>query len=105
MIRLQDIRRAVCDTFGLSPDSLRQATRSRSVSRPRMLAMWLARKHTSAGLHEISEFFGRRSHSSAVTAHRTVDRWIESGTRMDLQDQSCDVRDVVSQIEASLRAG
>ena len=87
IVRLQDIRRLVCNTFGLEPDSLRQDARSRSISRPRMLAMWLARKHTSAGLHEISEFFGRRSHSSAVTAHKTVNRWMESGEQLPLQNR------------------
>ncbi len=105
VVRLQDIRRLVCDTFGLAPDSLRLSARSRSISRPRMLAMWLARKHTSAGLHEISEYFGRRSHSSAVTAHKTVDGWLDAGMQLDLQDRSCDVRDIVNQIEAGLRAG
>ena len=42
------------------------------VSQPRMLAMWLARKHTRAALTEISEFFGRRSHSTVVSAQNKV---------------------------------
>ena len=92
------------DVFGLETDKLQQPARSRSVSQPRMLAMWLARKHTAAGLHEISQFFGRRSHSSAVTAHHTVDNWIASGAQLDINGQACDVRDIVSQIESLLRA-
>ena len=105
IIRLKDVSRSVCDVFGLEADSLQRQARSRSVSKPRMLAMWFARRHTSAGLHEISRFFGRRSHSSAVTAHHAVDEWISAGTTLDINGQPCDVRDIVSQIESQLRAG
>jgi chromosomal replication initiator protein len=105
IIKLQDVRKLVGEVFGLTPESLQQDSRSRAISRPRMLAMWLARKHTGAGLHEISEFFGRRSHSSAVAAQRTVDGWLESGKNLPLNGQSCDVRDIIGQIESELRAG
>src|SRR5690606_5170966 len=47
-VRLTDIERAVCDFFGVEPNQLRSANRSRSVSQPRMLAMYLARKHTQS---------------------------------------------------------
>ena len=50
VIKLDDIQRVVCDEFGLDPDVLRSDQRARSVSHPRMLAMWLARKHTHAAL-------------------------------------------------------
>lgn len=105
VVRLKDVSKTVCGVFGLEADSLQQHVRSRSMSKPRMLAMWCARKHTSAGLHEISQFFGRRSHSSAVTAHHAVDEWISSGAKLDINGQPCDVRDIVSQIESELRAG
>ena len=104
IIRLKDVRRSVCEVFGLEADKLEQAARCRALSQPRMLAMWLARKHTAAGLHEISQFFGRRSHSSAVTAHHTVDNWIAAGFKLDINGQACDVRDILSQIETLLRA-
>lgn len=105
IIRLQDVRKAICDVFGLDTDHLQQQSRSRAITQPRMLAMYLARKYTSAGLHEISQFFGRRSHSSAVTASNTVDAWIANGEKVIVNGQTCDVRDIVSQVERSLRAG
>ena len=49
------------DVFGLDAKTLRDGCRSKSVSQPRMLAMWLARKYTRAAFSEISHFFGRRS--------------------------------------------
>ena len=105
IIRLQDVRKAICEICGVDQDSLQQSTRSRSVSQPRMLAMYMSRKHTTAGLHEISQFFGRRSHSSAVTANHTVEKWIARGESIAVNGQQCDIRDIVSQIETLLRTG
>ncbi len=105
MIRLQDIERVVCDAFGLSRSSLQADVRTRAVSRPRMLAMWLARKHTAAGLSEISEYFGRRSHSTVVSANKKVNGWLQAGTMLPLPNQSRSVHDVVRQLEANLKAG
>jgi chromosomal replication initiator protein len=69
-----------------------------------MLAMWLARKHTRAALTEISEFFGRRSHSTVVSAQNKVERWVHDGRRVQCSHRACDVRDVVKRLERGLRA-
>ena len=105
IIRLQDVRKAICEICGVDQDSLQQQSRSRSITQPRMLAMYLSRKHTSAGLHEISQFFGRRSHSSAVTANNTVEGWLARGESISVNGQRCDIRDIVSQAETLLRTG
>lgn len=105
IIRMQDVRKAICEVCGVDSESLQQQSRSRAITQPRMLAMYLARKHTSAGLHEISQFFGRRSHSSAVTANNTVEHWISNGETIAVHGQKCDVRDIMSQVETLLRTG
>ncbi len=79
MVRLGDIEKAVCEVFGLDPQSLQADDKSKGVSHPRMLAMWLARKHTRAALSEIGRYFGRRSHSTVVSAQKRVDRWVACG--------------------------
>ncbi len=43
VVKLADIEKAVCDVFGLEPESLQSSRKAHSVSHPRMLAMWLAR--------------------------------------------------------------
>jgi len=45
-VRLPDIGKAICEVFGLDGDSLQSNRKGKGVSHPRMLAMWLARKHT-----------------------------------------------------------
>ena len=59
VVGLADIEKAVCKVFGLESRTLQSADKSRRVSQPRMLAMWLARKHTRAALSEIGQFFGK----------------------------------------------
>ncbi len=45
MVRLGDIEKAVCQVFGLEPQSLQADDKSKSISHPRMLAMWLAQAY------------------------------------------------------------
>ena len=75
-VRLADIEKAVCDVFGLEPASLQSDAKAKRVSHPRMLAMWLARKHTRAALSEIGHYFGRRSHST-VDFGPEARRWLD----------------------------
>ncbi len=104
-VQLGDIERVVCETFGMEPKLLRSASRTRSVSHPRMLAMWLARKYTRAGLAEIGEFFGRRSHSTVVSAERKVNCWRSQGQMVRMLDSDCVAEEAIRQIEARLHAG
>ncbi|MFM7242660.1 MAG: DnaA ATPase domain-containing protein [Planctomycetaceae bacterium] len=104
-VRLADIERAVCKAFGIDGGCLQSSRRSRSTSHPRMLAMFLARKHTQAALAEIGSFFGRRSHSTVIAAQKAVDEWVASGTRIVLADATWDVDEAIRRVEDVLRAG
>ena len=104
-VRLADIERAVCSALGVDPGSLQSSCRVRRVNQPRMLAMFLARKHTPAALSEIGAYFGRRSHSTVISAQRTVDGWIASGSRLTLADAEWGVEEAIRRVEEALRVG
>ncbi len=104
-VRLADIERAVCTAFGIEGGSLQSARRSRSVNHPRMLAMFLARKHTSAALTEIGSYFGRRSHSTVITAQKTVNDWLARREQIVLADAAWDLDEAIRRVEDLLRAG
>ncbi len=104
-VRLHDIEKAVCEVFGLEPASLQSDVKGKRVSHPRMLAMWLARKHTRAALSEIGHFFGRRSHSTVVSAQKRVDGWMTSGRQLDLAERHWPVDDAIRQVERRLAVG
>lgn len=102
-VQLPEIERAVCNLFGVSPKNLKSSQRGKAVSRPRMLAMWLARKHTRSGLSEIGQFFGRRSHSTVISANKQVERWLVSGAPLEVADRSCGADEAIRRVEQTLR--
>jgi chromosomal replication initiator protein len=102
-VKLADIQRAVCEVFGVESSSLKSQRKTRSVAEPRMLAMWLARRYTRAALSEIGDFFGRRSHSTVVSAQKKFDKLISQHGAMVVGDQSCPVEEAIRRIEAKLR--
>lgn len=104
-VRLPDIEKAVCQTFGLEPESLRSSRKVKSISHPRMLAMWLARKHTRSALSEIGDYFGKRSHATVISAQKRITGWMASGDSMQMADQPCQVEDAIRRVEERMRAG
>ncbi len=65
--------------------------------------MWLARKHTRAALSEIGHFFGRRSHSTVISAQKRVDGWMASGASLRVAENSWGVDDAIRKVEQHLR--
>ncbi len=104
-LRLADIEQAVCAAFGISESDLKSTRRSRAVNQPRMLAMFLARKHTAAALADIGRHFGRRSHSTVLAAEKTVRKWMTSQSSIVLADATWDVDQAICRVEDVLRAG
>lgn len=105
IVRLPDIETAVCDVFGIDTKSLQSNRRSKHFSQPRMLAMWLARKYTRAAFSEIGEYFGRRSHSTVISAQKKVNDWVAGGAQIQLGPANCKVQDAIRRVEARLRTG
>ena len=99
-VRLEDVERAVCDAAGLTAAEIRSKSRARKVTRPRMVAMHLARKHTRAALREIGGHFGGRNHSTVLNADRSVSGWL-GGSDRSAEDAAA----LVDAAEARLLAG
>jgi chromosomal replication initiator protein len=104
-VRLADIEKAVCQAFGIDRGGLQSGSRARAVSHGRMLAMYLARKHTHAALSEISGHFGRRSHSTVIAAQKTVAEWLATRARVVLAESAWDIEEAIRRVEDILRAG
>jgi chromosomal replication initiator protein len=105
IVRLPDIESAICDVFGIDARSLQSQRKSKTLAQPRMLAMWLARKFTRAAFSEIGEYFGRRSHSTVISAQNKVEHWLADGGKVQLGPADCDVREVLRRVEARMQAG
>ncbi len=71
-IQMGDILDAVASHFGVRPAELVGRRRSRSVSYPRQLCVYLARQLTSMSLEDIGVHLGGRDHSTVLHAERTI---------------------------------
>lgn len=62
------IQRVVCEHFDLDIETMKSRKRTRSVSYPRQMAMYLARTLTDYSLPDIGGFFGGRDHTTVLHA-------------------------------------
>jgi chromosomal replication initiator protein len=103
VVKLSDIQRAVCEVFGVEATSLKSASKTRTVVEPRMLAMWLACNLTRSALGEISEFFGRRSHSTVISAQKKIERMVSEGEHISVANHDCSVEEAIRKVQQLLR--
>lgn len=103
VVQLGDVERAVCQVLRLETGALRSKQRVWMVSHPRMVAIYLARKHTRAAYSEIGQHFGNRNHSTAVAAEKKVRGWLADDEVLHLGDGRVRIRDLIERIERELQ--
>ena len=72
LVTIDNIQRVVADYYQLKMSDLLSKRRSRSVARPRQVAMAIAKELTNHSLPEIGESFGGRDHTTVLHACRKV---------------------------------
>lgn len=87
-ISIDQIQRMVAEFFHLKVSDLRAKRRSRSIARPRQIAMFLVRSLTGHSLPEIGEYFGGRDHTTVLHAVNKLGTEIEQNpeTRRMIDD-------------------
>ncbi|HWG45106.1 MAG TPA: chromosomal replication initiator protein DnaA [Gemmataceae bacterium] len=102
VVQLADIDRAVCGVLRLDNGVLQSKGRAWAVSHPRMVAMFLSRKHTAASYSEIGKHFGGRNHSTAVAAEKKVRQWFDTDSELALGQRRIRVRELIERVERDL---
>jgi chromosomal replication initiator protein len=72
MVTVENIQKTVADYYKLRIADLLSKRRSRSVARPRQVAMSLAKELTSHSLPEIGDAFGGRDHTTVMHACKRI---------------------------------
>lgn len=72
-VTIDAIIRAVAERYCLQPSQLKQKTNAHEISRPRQVAMYLAKELTSASLPEIGRAFGGKHHTTVLHSVRKVE--------------------------------
>lgn len=72
-VSIDSVLRAVAERYSLQPAQLKQKTNAHEISRPRQVAMYLAKELTSASLPEIGRAFGGKHHTTVLHSIRKVE--------------------------------
>ncbi len=72
-VTIDEIIRKVTDHYGVNLTDMLSARRSRSIARPRQVAMYLSKKLTSKSLPEIGRRFGKRDHTTVIHAVKKIE--------------------------------
>ena len=83
-VNIDNIQRVVAEYYKIKVSDLNSKRRSRSVARPRQVAMALAKELTNHSLPEIGDAFGGRDHTTVLHACRKI---------ADLKDTQNDIRE------------
>jgi len=72
-IAIDDIQRKVTEYYGLRMVDMASQRRSRSVARPRQVAMYLCKQLTTRSLPEIGRKFGNRDHTTVLHGVKRIE--------------------------------
>lgn len=87
-ISIDNIQRVVAEYHNVKLNDLLSARRSRSVTRPRQMAMALAKELTSHSYPEIAEAFGGRDHTTIMYGCRKIQELRESDSEIERDYQN-----------------
>ncbi|MFV8782899.1 chromosomal replication initiator protein DnaA [Microbulbifer sp. SA54] len=93
LVSIDNIQRVVAEYYKIKVADLLSKRRSRSVARPRQVAMSLAKELTNHSLPEIGDAFGGRDHTTVLHACRKI---------RQLQESDGDIREDVRLLTRSL---
>jgi chromosomal replication initiator protein len=78
LITIENIQKTVAEYYKVKIADLLSKRRSRSVARPRQMAMALAKELTNHSLPEIGDAFGGRDHTTVLHACRVINEFKQS---------------------------
>jgi chromosomal replication initiator protein len=77
-VTVDEIQKLTADHFGLKQADLLSERRTRSVARPRQVAMWLCKQHTTRSYPDIGRRFGGRDHTTVLHAVKKIEELLTS---------------------------
>jgi chromosomal replication initiator protein len=82
LVSIDNIQKTVADYFKVRVADLSSKNRKQTITRPRHMAMCLARELTSHSFPEIGQAFGGRDHTTVINACKRIQELKESDSKM-----------------------
>jgi chromosomal replication initiator protein len=79
-VTIEEIQKRVAEHFNIRVADMHSARRSRTVARPRQIAMYLSKQLTARSLPEIGRKFGGRDHTTVMHAVKKVEELRQADT-------------------------
>lgn len=83
MVTLENIQKTVADYYKIRVADILSKKRTRNITRPRQMAMGIAKELTNHSLPEIGDAFGGRDHTTVLHAVRKIKELRETDHRFD----------------------
>ena len=77
LINIESIQNTVAAHFNLNIQEMLSSRRTRSLARPRQIAMYLVKQHTTNSLPEIGRKFSNRDHTTVIHAVKKIEELIK----------------------------
>ena len=95
LVTIENIQKVVAEYYKVKISDLHSKRRSRSIARPRQVAMAMAKELTNHSLPEIGESFGGRDHTTVLHACRKI---------RELSETNNDIKEDLKQLRRTLKA-
>ena len=82
LVSIENIQKTVAEYYKIRVGELLSKRRNRSITRPRQLAMALAKELTNHSLPEIGDAFGGRDHTTVMHACKRIVELRDSDSRI-----------------------
>lgn len=81
-VTVSEIQGVVCDHFKLPASAMTGDERTRTITRPRQIAMYLCKQHTTRSYPDIGRRFGGRDHTTVIHAVNKIESLIDTDAEM-----------------------
>ena len=82
-VNIEEIQKKVSQHFNVKMSDMSSARRSRTIARPRQIAMYLSKNLTARSLPEIGRRFGNRDHTTVIHAVKKVEELMNKDNSFD----------------------
>ncbi len=80
---IPNIMKTAASFFNLKVQDLKSKRRSRDISVPRQIAMFICREYTPASLPEIGRQFGGKDHTTVIFSHKKISKLVKENKEIE----------------------
>jgi len=91
---IPNIQKHVTSYFHLKVPDLKSQTRSRNISFPRQIAMYICREYTKSSLPDIGKQFGGKDHTTVIFSHKKITKLVKENNPV-----AKNIEEIIDQIE------